>query len=64
MKVYEKLSKYIDNNGIKQKFISEKTGIPENVLSTILNGKRKLDVEEFVDIVLALNLDANYFINQ
>lgn len=62
MKVYEKLSNYIENNGIKQKFISEKTGIPENVLSTILNGKRKLDVEEFVDIVLALNLDANYFI--
>ncbi len=63
MKVYEKVSKYISENGIKQKFISDKTGIPENVLSMMLNGKRKIGADEFVEIILALNVDANYFIN-
>lgn len=63
MKVYQKVSKYINDNGIKQKFVSEKTGIPENVLSMILNGKRGMTADEFVEIVIALNTDANKFIN-
>ena len=63
MKIYQKLSKYIDENGIKQKYISDKTGIPENILSMILNGNRKINADEFVEILIALNLDANYFIH-
>ena len=63
MKVYQKIAQYIADQGIKQKFISDKTGIPENVLSMILNGKRKMDADEFVEIVIALNVDANTFIN-
>ena len=62
MKVYQKLADYILKNGIKQKFISTKTGIPENILSMILNGKRNLSADEFVEIVIALNTDANTFI--
>ena len=63
MKVYQKVANYIVENGIKQKFISDKTGIPENTLSMILNGKRKMDADEFIEIILALGVDANYFIN-
>ena len=63
MKIYQKISLYINENGIKQRFISDKTGIPENILSMILNGKRKMDADEFVEIVLALGVDANFFIN-
>lgn len=63
MKIYQKISKYISENGIKQKYISEKSGIAENVLSMILNGKRKLDADEFIEIILVLGVDANYFIN-
>lgn len=62
MKIYQKVAKYIDENGIKQKFISDKTGIPENTISMILNGKRKMDADEFVEIILSLGVDANYFI--
>lgn len=62
MKVYQKLNDYISSNGIKQKFISEKTGISENILSMILNGKRKIDADEFVEIVLALGVKPNLFI--
>lgn len=63
MKIYQKISDYINKNGIKQKFISDKTGIPENTLSMILNGKRKMDADEFVEIILSLGVDANYFIS-
>lgn len=63
MKIYQKISLYINENGIKQRFISDKTGISENILSMILNGKRKMDADEFVEIILALGVDANFFIN-
>ena len=63
MKVYEKISKYIENHGIKQTYISDKTGIPNNKLSAILNGKRKFEVEEFILILGALNIDANTIVN-
>lgn len=62
MKVYERVNKYLKDNGIKQNFLSEKTGIPENTLSMILNGKIKMDADKFVDIIKALGLDPNEFI--
>lgn len=62
MRVYQKIKKYLEENGIKQKFLSDKTGIPENTLSMMLNGSRKIDADELVKIVISLNLDANYFI--
>lgn len=62
MKVYERLNKYIKDNGIKQTFIAEKTGIPENTLSMILTGKTKLDADRLEIILLALDLDANLII--
>lgn len=62
MRVYQKIKKYLEENGIKQKFLSDKTGIPENTLSMMLSGSRKIDADELVKIVISLNLDANYFI--
>lgn len=59
MKVYEKIKKYMDDNGIKQKYISDNSNIPENTLSMILNGKRKLYADEMVEIFKALGVDAN-----
>lgn len=63
MKMYEKLKKYMEDKGIKQNYISEKTLIPENTLSMIFNGKRKLSADEFEAIVLALNANPSVFIN-
>ena len=34
-----KVKQYLDENGIKYSFLSEKIGIPMNVLSPLLNGK-------------------------
>ena len=63
MRIYEKLRDYIDSHGIKREYISAKTCIPSNILSPILNGKRKLAVEEFILIIGALGIDANTIIN-
>lgn len=63
MKVYEKIKKYMDDNGIKQNYVAEKTGIAENTLSQKLTGKSKLYADEFVSIILVLGVDPNYFMN-
>lgn len=62
LKVHEKIKKYLEENGIKQKYVAIKANIPENIFSMMMNGTRKIDVDEFVDIVTALGTDANYFI--
>lgn len=62
MRVYERLSNYIKDNGIKQSYISEKTGIPENTLSMILNGKSRLDADKLEDILIALNIEPSVII--
>lgn len=62
MKVYQKIKQYMDEKGIKQNYVSEKSEIPENTLSMILNGKRKLDADEFIRIVLALDVSPDLFI--
>lgn len=60
--VGDKIKTYLDNKGIKYKFISKETGIPINILSPMLNCKRKISVEEYLKICQALNVDANFFV--
>ena len=55
------IKKHLDENGIKYSFIANALGISINVLSTMLSGKRKIAVEEFVDICELLKVDTNYF---
>ena len=57
-----KLKRYIEQSGIKQKIISEKTGIPEPTLSLILNGKRKCEVGEYASICNILGVEFQYFV--
>lgn len=58
------LRKYIEEHGIKQKYISEKCKIPEPKLSQILNGKRKCEVGEYANICNALGVDFERFIKK
>lgn len=62
MKVYERLANYIKENGIKQSYVAEKSGIPENTLSMILNGKIRLDADKLKDIIIALNIEPSIII--
>lgn len=60
----KRLRDYIREHGYKQKVISEKTGISENALSNILDGKRKCEVNEFFLICKAINATPDEFIEE
>lgn len=53
------IKKYLEEKGISQTFISKKTGIPLPTLNLVLNGKRRLTLDEYSIIcgVLAVNTD-------
>ncbi len=56
------IKKYITENGIKFAFVAEKSGMSANVFSGILNGKRSLKAEEYVNICRALNVPLDKFV--
>lgn len=55
------IKRYLEENGIKQNYLSEKTGIPANVLNAIMNDKRKIEVNEYLKICDVLELPLDYF---
>lgn len=56
-----KIKEYLDAKGIKYSYLAEKTGMPMNILSPTLNGKRKLSAEEYFIICEALGVSAEIF---
>lgn len=56
------LKNYIGETGIKQKTISEKSGVPETKLCFILQGKRKCEAGEYASICKALDVPMNKFL--
>lgn len=64
MSVGERIGLYLSQNGIKQSFLAEKTGIPDSVISTIVNKGRKIEVMEYYKICKALNVEMATFIDE
>ena len=64
MTVGRQIRLYLVENGISQTWLSEQAQIALPKLNASLNGKRKLNVEEFSSIVTTLNEDANKFLNK
>ena len=50
------LNDHIEKKGIKQRYISEKTGLSDDTLSKILKGKRKILANEFLAICRAIEI--------
>lgn len=61
MNTQKRIAAYISDNGIKQSFIVEKTGLDKNVVSGILTSKRKMSADEFGLFCRALNKQPNDF---
>lgn len=61
MDVQKRIASYIADNGIKQSFIADKTGIDKAVISAIMTNKRKMSADEYELIVKALNKTPNDF---
>lgn len=62
MDVGQKIKKYLVENGVSQSFLSQKTKISSSKLNLSLNGKRKLQFEEYEIICWALGLGVDYFL--
>lgn len=61
---FVELKDFIDKSGLKQKAISEKSGVPEVQLCLILQGKRKCEVGEYASICDALGVKVDRFIKK
>lgn len=62
MVIGKKIKIYLENKGIKQKFVADKTGLSESAMSDICNEKRKVDAVEYYLICKALQLPLDYFL--
>lgn len=60
----QNIKSYLDRNGIKQAYLSEKTNIPANTLNAMLNGQRRIEVNEYINICSALNVPLDKFAQQ
>lgn len=56
-----KIKEYIRASGLKISAIAERAGIPMNKFSPMINGKRKITVEEYFAICDALGVSVNTF---
>ncbi len=62
MCVGQKIKGYLNENGISQTFLSNKTGIPLSKLNLSLNGNRRLDFGEYELICGALSVGTDRFL--
>lgn len=63
MEVNEKLKQYLEEHGISQAFVAEKTGIPYKSLNDMINGRVKVSAENLGRITKCLNVSADIFLD-
>ncbi|MEE1085781.1 MAG: helix-turn-helix transcriptional regulator [Schaedlerella sp.] len=56
-----RIKRYLDSKGVKYSHVSEKTGIPMNILSPMLNEKREIKATEYFMICAALEVGLETF---
>ena len=56
-----KIKAYLEEHGIKQAFLVEKTGLNANVISDICLGNRKIECVEYYKICNALGVPFDTF---
>ena len=63
MTIGEKIKVYLVEHNIKQLDVAQGTGMDKDKLCLSLNGKRKLDADEFGSIIAYLNVSADTFMS-
>lgn len=59
--VYKRLHMYMVRNDIRQKTVSADAGMTQAKLSQLLNGRRRMTVDDYLLICQALNRDPRFF---
>ena len=57
-----RIKNYLEDNGIKQRFVADRAGISDSAMSDICNEKRKVDVLEYYQICKALAVPLDFFL--
>lgn len=61
MQMHKRVKQYIDQHGLSQKIIAANMGVSEPRLSLLLNGKRRMTVDDFEAICRAMAVDPARF---
>ncbi|MEK5175129.1 helix-turn-helix transcriptional regulator [Heyndrickxia sp. FSL W8-0496] len=65
MEIQREIRNYIESNGIKFNYVAERSGIPIKTFYRIVNGSKKLSLEEFEKICFkGLSVDPSFFLNK
>ena len=60
--VGEKIKNYLNEKGIKQTFLAEKTGFTNSIISDMCKGSRKIECVEYYKICNALGVPLDTFL--
>ena len=60
---YWKLKQFIEERGLLQKFVAQKTDIEEVALSNILNGRQRCSLENYVKLCRFFDVPFDSFID-
>ena len=63
MSFYEKLKDYIDSNHINQSAVARDMNIDVTKLNASVNGKRRMEIEEFEAFCRVVKADPKIFLN-
>ena len=64
MEVYKAVREYLEENGIKQKFVAEKVGFNVKTFNAMMNGHRKMYADDLAAICIALNVTVDTFVRR
>lgn len=59
--VYEKIAEYLKSHGVKQSYLVKSTSFSSQALTAAIKGKRKISVEEYLELCHALHVPVDYF---
>ncbi|TKI63193.1 helix-turn-helix transcriptional regulator [Lysinibacillus mangiferihumi] len=61
MKVHERIRRYIESNGLKMKYVADKSSIELKRFYRVINGDSVLSADEYERICSGLNVEQNFF---
>lgn len=65
MNTQERIREYIVTNGMKFNFVAKKSGIPLKTFYRLVNGNKKMSIDEYEKIcVKGLSVDPAFFLNK
>ena len=60
--IYDKMRDYVVHNDLNQRIIALNMGITESQVSLLLNGKRRLTVEDYLSFCRAISVSPTKFL--